>query len=715
MDTKFTIKNFRVFDENGVSLDLKPLTILTGCNSSGKSSVVKAYLLLNSFLSQIKHAFDNKEEIELSKYKLDFNKYPANTMGRFDKVVNKGSNSKKITFEYSVYSQMMSKNVDVQLVFSADTNDELNNAYLENIRIKIDDNIFYSSDKYDGSYCNLNIIKKACMDFLPLEFIANYLSYYQPEENIKFLVERFREFDKKRRRDVLCYWRDSKKNLSIMKNWNDGAKVINWSEENGSLFMVPVIEQLDKVGKKDFLSYVENEILLNSASKGLVWASHKIANDFIASDHLTFGEYFKMKENQYLGKTDLTSERGEEDDMLKVYGIKQRFFFQKEVKMLKVYGVKQSFFFLNPFDSVEYEVLGKDNQFSEPTEEEKKEHETKQKAEMEVWEQRPVSFEFVYEIVMEWNRRVSSQELLPFYTYSVDSLSGDVDYSHLMFSMLTDFAKNLMEEVICPNWSGKMEYVSSSRANVRRLYSLETNDDFPKLLNDYFEKKRLLLGFKKDPFSEWRLGDNYEENSFINYWIKKFEIGDSISFPIDKNGLGVQILLHKEAGDEGGLLADEGYGITQLVSILLQIETAILSLILMRKQRRYYSGIKTDDSYGNEVWTLIIEEPEIHLHPKYQSLLADMFVEAYQKYNIHFIIETHSEYLIRKLQVMVADKENSLSPNDVSLNYVEKVKNGVSYNRQIKIQEDGRLDGSFGEGFYDEAGGLSRQLFMLTD
>ena len=123
-----------------------------------------------------------------------------------------------------------------------------------------------------------------------------------------------------------------------MKNWNDGAKVINWSEENGALFMVPVIEQLDKVGKKDFLSYVENEILLNSASKGLVWASHKIANDFIASDHLTFGEYFKMKENQYLGKTDLTSERGEEDDMLKVYGIKQRFFFQKEVKMLKVYG-----------------------------------------------------------------------------------------------------------------------------------------------------------------------------------------------------------------------------------------------------------------------------------------------------------------------------------------------------------------------------------------
>ena len=92
-----------------------------------------------------------------------------------------------------------------------------------------------------------------------------------------------------------------------------------------------------------------------------------------------------------------------------------------------------------------------------------------------------------------------------------------------------------------------------------------------------------------------------------------------------------------------------------------------------------------------------------------------MFVEAYQKYNIHFIIETHSEYLIRKLQLMVADKENALTSNDVSLNYVEKNEEGVSHNRQIKIKDDGRLDGSFGEGFYDEAGSLSRKLFMLNN
>ena len=90
-----------------------------------------------------------------------------------------------------------------------------------------------------------------------------------------------------------------------------------------------------------------------------------------------------------------------------------------------------------------------------------------------------------------------------------------------------------------------------------------------------------------------------------------------------------------------------------------------------------------------------------------------MFVEAYQKFNIHFIIETHSEYLIRRLQVLVADKENAITPKDISLNYVEKDRNtGVSSNRKIEVCEDGYLDDTFGEGFFDEATRWSKKLIF---
>ena len=161
MKTRLSIKNFRVFDENGVTFELNPITILTGSNSSGKSSVVKAICLLNSFLRQIKKAVDNGEKIELDKYKLDFNQYPINLLGRFDKVIHDGSETNSVTIEYTTYSLMLSKDVAVQFVFSADGNDELNNAFLKSVSMSTDDGIFFFSGK-EETFCNLAPFDTCC-------------------------------------------------------------------------------------------------------------------------------------------------------------------------------------------------------------------------------------------------------------------------------------------------------------------------------------------------------------------------------------------------------------------------------------------------------------------------------------------------------------------------------------------------------------------------
>ena len=62
---------------------------------------------------------------------------------------------------------------------------------------------------------------------------------------------------------------------------------------------------------------------------------------------------------------------------------------------------------------------------------------------------------------------------------------------------------------------------------------------------------------------------------------------------------------------------------------------------------------------------------------------------------------------------MVADKESSLSSNDVVLYYVDKEESEMSTNRKIDILEDGRLSEPFGSGFYDEATGLSMYLLKM--
>jgi predicted ATPase len=96
-----------------------------------------------------------------------------------------------------------------------------------------------------------------------------------------------------------------------------------------------------------------------------------------------------------------------------------------------------------------------------------------------------------------------------------------------------------------------------------------------------------------------------------------------------------------------------------------------------------------------------------------QSMLAEILVDAYTNYNVHFIIETHSEYIIRKLQLLVANKE--VKNSDISLLYVYDEKNKPGYEPQVKkigIRKDGMLNGNFGEGFFDEADMLS--MFLLT-
>ena len=713
MDTRFSIKNFRVFDENGASFDLKPLTILTGCNSSGKSSIVKAILLLNDFLSQIKNAIDKGNEVELDKYKIDFYKYPINLLGRFDKTVHEGSDNHKITMEYVTYSRMISKNVTVQLVFAADENDGLNNAYLDSITIRTEDGVIYASNRKDPVLCNLYLIKDAFLEFLPMEFAIHYycglksrhkFGWYDGNEisedeyksQKKEMLSYLNQCNETRRTDVLKYVRTSKQNDSIVVRHKINLEVPEWSIQSRSLFRIPVIDRLDGVTKDSIIDFVDKEFLQNKR-KEEIFASHKILNDFIGSDCLTFGDYFKQFENQYLKQI---NEYHESLHMFYENGLMLKWNIHIEEQMYSRWCI---------YDKPSL-VIGR----SESENEKKARHGKKIKK----WEGRPISFGMVYETVMGWNCTAGSEGEKKYYDII---MRGSDYYEHRMLYLLDDFAKMFIQEVVCPDWCGTFEYVSSSRAEVKRLYTLDTKDQFSELLKRYFEAKRVLG--PDDVRDHDLLSLNpYRLDSFTNKWIQQFGIGDSILAEPDPDGVGIKIWIIKDNGKKS-LLADEGFGITQLVTILLQIETAIMSA--KGERLNYYEGLEDLDGcdYGfqYEINTIAIEEPEIHLHPKYQSLLADMMVEAYKKYNVHFIVETHSEYLIRKLQVLVAGKGNEedlqISKDEISILYVNSPKDveetGEPQVKQIRIGEDGCLKPSFGTGFFDEADNQAMELLRL--
>ena len=133
MNTNLGIKNFRIFDEKGAEIHLRPLTVLTGCNSSGKSSIVKALILLNEFLKGVRST-DTSEEPRLR-----FNKKPLSLLGNFDSILNndavlKGNNH--ITLSYTVDSLFFGEETSVEMTFSTHNSDVRKDGFLKDITIK---------------------------------------------------------------------------------------------------------------------------------------------------------------------------------------------------------------------------------------------------------------------------------------------------------------------------------------------------------------------------------------------------------------------------------------------------------------------------------------------------------------------------------------------------------------------------------------------------
>ena len=94
--------------------------------------------------------------------------------------------------------------------------------------------------------------------------------------------------------------------------------------------------------------------------------------------------------------------------------------------------------------------------------------------------------------------------------------------------------------------------------------------------------------------------------------------------------------------------------------------------------------------------TVIIEQPELHLHPKVQSELADLFVEAIHSKengagrNVQFLIESHSEHFIRRIQRRLAEKV--ITPEDVALYFCERTPDGErSAVRPLDADKFGRI------------------------
>jgi predicted ATPase len=92
--------------------------------------------------------------------------------------------------------------------------------------------------------------------------------------------------------------------------------------------------------------------------------------------------------------------------------------------------------------------------------------------------------------------------------------------------------------------------------------------------------------------------------------------------------------------------------------------------------------------YVPERSILILEQPEIHLHPAVQMALADAIIDAVKTRSIQVIIESHSEHFLLRLQRRIA--EGVLSPKDARLYFCE-LQGGESRLTPLQVDRGGNI------------------------
>ncbi|MDE0155514.1 MAG: AAA family ATPase [Gammaproteobacteria bacterium] len=111
-------------------------------------------------------------------------------------------------------------------------------------------------------------------------------------------------------------------------------------------------------------------------------------------------------------------------------------------------------------------------------------------------------------------------------------------------------------------------------------------------------------------------------------------------------------------------ILDVGYGVSQLLPILVRI--------FANRGPRFF----------------LLQQPEVHLHPRGQAELTSLFISSIKEDQHKFIVETHSDYMIKRARIEI--RRNRIEPDDVSLVYFKPEGKQVRVHN-IDFDESGNL------------------------
>ena len=168
----------------------------------------------------------------------------------------------------------------------------------------------------------------------------------------------------------------------------------------------------------------------------------------------------------------------------------------------------------------------------------------------------------------------------------------------------------------------------------------------------------------------------------IAHWLKELDLIHKFHLKEIAKGTNLyRAMVETSPSSVPTALTDVGFGVSQVLPALVLLQ------------------------YVPEGSTVLMEQPEIHLHPAVQSGLADVMLNVAAVRNVQIIVESHSEHLMRRLQRRVA--EEKASSEDVKLYFVSSNR-GRAHVSDLDLNEWGEIE-NWPENFFgDEMGEIAK-------
>ena len=114
-------------------------------------------------------------------------------------------------------------------------------------------------------------------------------------------------------------------------------------------------------------------------------------------------------------------------------------------------------------------------------------------------------------------------------------------------------------------------------------------------------------------------------------------------------------------------LSDVGFGVSQVLPVITMLMSAPEGSIIL------------------------LEQPELHLHPNAQAALADLLIEVAESRKLQLIVESHSEHIVRRMQRRIAEASPAFAtPENIKMYYCQPGAGGATID-EVDVDRFGQI------------------------